>query len=176
MRNYQKKKISTNLAKLCSKKAISKNSKKIMESPKSCLFGTVFILSICQFLAILWQFSQKIHDQKKIFFFKIFFSNFWKSLFLSIIWRDLKKKFFWKFQKNYFENFSFWKKCNFGHYFQFLTGFTHTNNLSMVLLSCLLKNFLSDMHTHWAPEHQSIQKRQSVVRYPVFAKGCCCFF
>ena len=117
-----------------------------------------------------WRFCgdfRKKKTSKKIFFFKIFFSNFWKSLFLSVIWRDLRKIFFWKFQKNFFENFSLWKKCNFGHYFRFLIGFTHTNNLSMVLLSCLLKKFLCDMHTHWAPKHLKTAVCRSVDRYPV---------
>ena len=108
-----------------------------------------YLIVFDDFVAI---FGKKM-TSKKFFSFKIFFSNFWKWLSLSIIWRDLKKKKFWKFQKKFFENFSFWKKCNFGHYFWFLTGFIHTNNLSQVLLSCLFKKFVCGMHTLCAPTH-----------------------
>ena len=58
-----------------------------------------------------------------------------------------------RFVEIFFEKFSFWKKLFFEHYFSFLIGFTCTNNLSMVLLLSLLKKFLCDMHTHWAPTH-----------------------
>ena len=103
-----------------------------------------------------WRFRgdfRKKYDFKKKFFFKIFFWNFCKSLFLSLIWRDLKKKIFLKISKKIFENLSFWKKYYFGQYFWFLIGFTHTNNLSQVLLSWLFKKFLCDMYSHWLPMH-----------------------
>ena len=46
-----------------------------------------------------------------------------------------------KISQNLFQNFFFSKKCYFGHYFWFLIGFTHTNNLSQVLLSWVYKKF-----------------------------------
>ena len=52
-----------------------------------------------------------------------------------------------------FQKIFFLEKVIFEHYFSFLIGFTCTNNLSMVLLSSLLKKFLCDMHTHWALTH-----------------------
>ena len=70
----------------------------VLKTSKSCLFGTVNIYLIYRFLSILLQFSKK-NTTTKIFFFKNFFFNFWKSPFLSIIRRDLTKKIFWKFQK-----------------------------------------------------------------------------
>ena len=50
-------------------------------------------------------------------------------------------------KKIFFENFTSWKKCNLGHYFWFLIDFTHTNNLSQVLLSWFSKKFLCHMYT-----------------------------
>ena len=92
-------------------------------------------------------FRKKNYDEKKFFFSKFFFKFLEIACFEHNLAR-FEEKIFLKISKNFFENFSFWKKCHFGHYFRFLTGFTHTNNLSMVLLSCLLKKFLCDMHTH----------------------------
>ena len=70
-------------------------------SPKSCLFGTVFILSILQFLAISWQFSQKNRDKKKFFSFFFFFQIFGIRFFEHNLTRfeeknsKISKNFFW---------------------------------------------------------------------------------
>ena len=56
---------------------------------------------------------EKKNDFKKNFFFKIFFSNFWKSLFLSLIWRDLRNFFFLKISKKFFWKFLILKKVKF---------------------------------------------------------------
>ena len=95
----------------------------------------------------------KKKTSKKNFFFKIFFFKFLKMAFFEHNLARFEEKIFWKFQKKIFENFSFWKKCYFGQYFWFLIGFTHTNNLSQVLLSWLFKKFLCDMYTHCVPTH-----------------------
>ena len=51
------------------------------------------------------------------------------------------------------QNIHFFKKCYFYGYFLFLIGFTHTNNLSQVLLSWLFTKFLCDVYTHCIPTH-----------------------
>ena len=67
-----------------------------MKTSKSCLFGTVNIFLIWRFLTILLGLLKKKSWQKKNFFLKNFFFNFWKSPFLGIIWRDMTKKKFFK--------------------------------------------------------------------------------
>ena len=62
----------------------------------------------------------------------------------------------WYFSRkpqNIFQNIHFLKNCYFHLYFWFLIGFTHSNNLSQVLLWSLVKKFLCGMYTHCIPKH-----------------------
>ena len=77
------------------------------------------------------------------------FKTYWFFEFGPMLPEQIKK-----YLKTFSKKIFFSKKCYFGHYFWFLIGFTHTNNLSQVLLSCLLKKFLCDMHTLWVPAHR----------------------
>ena len=97
-----------------------------MESPKSCLFGTVFILSILQFLAISWQFSQKNRDKKK-YFFQNFFFKFLEIAFFEHNLARFEEKKISEISKKNFENFSFLEIGDFKRGFEFLTKFVHTN-------------------------------------------------
>ena len=84
-----------------------------MKTSKSCLFGTVNIFLIWRFLTILLGLLKKKSWQKKNFFLKNFFFNFWKSPFLGIIWRDMTKKIFLKIsKKNFFKKIIFLKMSN----------------------------------------------------------------
>ena len=89
-----------------SKKSICPKNLKVLPIRKR---QHLFIQTIIgDFVAIF----EKKSDQKKIFFFKNFFFNFWKSPFLSIIRRDLTKNFFWKFQKKKFQKKNFFQMIN----------------------------------------------------------------
>ena len=126
------------------KKAISKNLKK--KNWKKKFFCHDFFFENRHEIAKNRQIDKiKTVPNRQDFGLSRKYFEFLEIAFLSIIWLDLVTKFF--------ENFSFRKKLFFGHYFLFLIGFTCTNNLSMVLLSSLLKKFLCDMHTHWALTH-----------------------
>ena len=82
------------------------NSKKqfFLKTSKSYLFGTVFISSIWRFLAISWQFSQKNHDEKKIFEKKFFF-KFSEITFFEHNLARFEEKIFLKIWNFFVENF-----------------------------------------------------------------------
>ena len=141
---FSKKKISSNLAKLCTKKAISKNLKKKIWKKKKIL------------KSFFWKNRYEIANKRQIEIlltvanrqdFELSRTH-WLFAFELILLKYAGKKPRKIFQKKFF-----WKKLFFEHYFSFLIGFTCTNNLSMVLLLSLLKKFLCDMHTQWALTH-----------------------
>ena len=127
--------LSSNLAKLCSKKPISKNLKKNLK--KKIFFWSWIFWENRHKIAKNWQIDKmKTVSNRQDFGLSRKYFEFLEIVFFLARFGD----------KNFFENFSFRKEL-------FLIGFTCTNNLSMVLLSSLLKKFLCDMHTHWALTH-----------------------
>ena len=111
----------------------------VLNSSKSCLFGTVFILLFWRLLEISWLFL-------------------WKNM-TSKTYNPRPRSGppttndFWIGE---FENFASWKKCYFWTLFS-ISDWLYTHQQFVY--------GLCDKHTHWAPEHL---KQQSVVWYPVY--------
>ena len=124
----------------------------MLKRKKSIYSGQLKVLSIWNRFYITNQaifgdlvaiFAKNMTSKKN--FFSKFFLEFLQIAFFEPNLARFEEKFL-KISKKIFENFSFWKKYYFGQYFWFLIGFTHTNNLSQVLLSWLFKKFLCTMY------------------------------